>query len=154
MCIQQYQNRRHHPLLDWRLGLAYLRSMTDPSFQCGLDGDFDSFPELKGWLGKAHALAEEVASMRPRFWRTERVGPRGLPCLVETDGQQRVSRRLVVIHPLWRADPTLLSGLGASTPGTRAMPIDTFDLERRPLRALKVAGDRAPAPVFRATAAD
>jgi hypothetical protein len=65
-----------------------------------------------------------------------------------------VSRRLVVIHPLWRADPTLLSGLGASTPGTRAMPIDTFDLERRPLRALEVAGDRAPAPVFRATAAD
>jgi hypothetical protein len=65
MCIQQYQNRRHHPLLDWRLGLTYLRSMTDPSFQCGLDGDFDSFPELKGWLGKAHALAEEVASMRP-----------------------------------------------------------------------------------------
>jgi hypothetical protein len=25
MCIQQYQNRRYHPLLDWRLGLAYMR---------------------------------------------------------------------------------------------------------------------------------
>jgi len=48
MCVQQYQNKRYHPLLDWRLGLAYLRSMIDPSFQCGLDGDFDSFPELKG----------------------------------------------------------------------------------------------------------
>ena len=81
MCIQQY-----HPLLDWRLGLAYLRSMTDPAFQCGLDGDFDSFPELKGWLGKAHALAEEVASMRPRFWWTDRVGPMGLPCLVLSSG--------------------------------------------------------------------
>jgi len=22
MCVQQYQNRRYHPLLDWRLGLA------------------------------------------------------------------------------------------------------------------------------------
>jgi hypothetical protein len=28
MCIQQYQNRRYHPLLDWRLGLTYLRAMS------------------------------------------------------------------------------------------------------------------------------
>ena len=48
--------------------------------------------------------AEAVASMRPKFWRAERVGPMRLPCLVETDGQQRVVRRLVVVHPLWRAD--------------------------------------------------
>jgi hypothetical protein len=45
MCIQQYQNRRYHPLLDWRLGLAYLRSITNPAFQCGLDGDFESYPD-------------------------------------------------------------------------------------------------------------
>jgi hypothetical protein len=109
MCIQQYQNRRYHPLLDWRLGLAYLRSMMNPAFQCGLDGDFDSYPELRGWLGKAQALAEAVASMRPKFWRAERTGTMRLPCLVETDGQQRVVRRLVVIHPLWRADQALLS---------------------------------------------
>ncbi|HBF56891.1 MAG TPA: helicase, partial [Afipia sp.] len=114
MCIQQYQNRRYHPLLDWRLGLAYLRSMTDPAFQCGLDGDFDSYPELKGWLEKAQALAEAVASMRPKFWRAELSGPMRLPCLVEMDGNQRVVRRLVVIHPLWRADQTLLSRLGVT----------------------------------------
>lgn len=154
MCIQQYQNRRYHPLLDWRLGLAYLRAMTDPDFQCGLDGDFGSHPELKGWLTKARALAETVASMRPKFWRAERAGAMGLPCLVETDGQQRVNRRLVVIHPLWRADPTLLSWLGVSSPGMRSIPIDTFDLERRPLRALEMANDRAPAPPLRVNAAD
>jgi hypothetical protein len=114
MCIQQYQNRRYHPLLDWRLGLAYLRSMTNPAFQCGLDGDFDSYPELTGWPGKAQALAEAVASMRPKFWRVERAGAMRLPCLVEFDGQQRVVRRLVVIHPLWRADQTLLSRLGVT----------------------------------------
>jgi hypothetical protein len=128
--------------------------MTDPSYQCGLDGDFDSHPELKGWLGKAHALAESVASMRPRFWKAERAGSMGLPCLVETDGQGRVNRRLVVIHPLWRADPTLPSRLGVASLGTRTIPIDTFDLERRPLRALEMANDRGPAPPFRASAAD
>ena len=154
MCIQQYQNRRYHPLLDWRLGLAYLRSMTDPAFQCGLDGDFDSYPELRGWLGKAQALAEAVASMRPKFWRAERVGTMRLPCLVETDGQQRVVRRLVVIHPLWRADQTLLSRLGVAAPGVRTLAIDTFDLERRPLRALEMVEERGPAPAFQANGGD
>ena len=148
MCIQQYQNRRYHPLLDWRLGFAYLRAMTDPTYQCGLDGNFDGHPELNGWLRKAHALAESVASMRPRFWRAERAGPMGLPCLIETDGQQRVNRRLIVIHPLWRADPTLVSRLGVASPGNRTILVDTFDLERRPLRALEMAGDRPPVPVF------
>jgi hypothetical protein len=46
MCVQQYQNRRYHPLLDWRLGLAYLRAILNSGFQCGLDGRFDEFPEL------------------------------------------------------------------------------------------------------------
>jgi hypothetical protein len=150
MCIQQYQNRRYHPLLDWRLGLAYLRSMTNPAFQCGLDGDFDSYAELKGWLGKAHALAEAVASMRPKFWRAERAGAMRLPCLVEIDGQQRVVRRLVVVHPLWRADQALMSRLGVTAPDTRTFPIDTFDLERRPLRALEMVEERGPAPAFQA----
>jgi hypothetical protein len=154
MCIQQYQNRRYHPLLDWRLGLAYLRSMTNPSFQCGLDGDFDSYPELKGWLGKAQASAEAVASMRPKFWRAERVGAMRLPCLVETDGQQRAVRRLVVVHPLWRADHTLLSRLGVAAPGVRTLPIDTFDLERRPLRALEMVEERGLAPAFQANGGD
>jgi hypothetical protein len=154
MCIQQYQNRRYHPLLDWRLGLAYLRSMTNPAFQCGLDGDFDSYPELKGWLGKAQALAEAVSSMRPKFWRAERAGAMRLPCLVETDGQQRVVRRLVVVHPLWRTDHTLLSRLGAAAPGVRTLPIDTFDLERRPLRALEMVEEKGPAPAFQANGGD
>jgi hypothetical protein len=154
MCIQQYQNRRYHALLDWRLGLAYLRSMTNPAFQCGLDGDFDSYPELKGWLGKAQAQTEAVASMRPKFWRMERAGAMRLPCLVETDGQQRVVRRLVVVHPLWRADQTLLSRLGVAVPGIRTLPIDTFDLERRPLRALEMVEERGPAPAFQANGGD
>lgn len=153
MCIQQYQNRRYHPLLDWRLGLAYLRAMTDPTYECGLDGDFDSYPELRGWLDKATALTESVASMRPRSWRAERAGSVGLPCLVETDPQGRASRRLIVIHPLWRADQSLLSGLGVSSLGTKTVPIDTFDLERRPLRALEMASDKPPAPDFMANAA-
>jgi hypothetical protein len=103
---------------------------------------------------KRDALANSVASMRPRFWRAERAGSMGLPCLVETDGQQHVNRRLIVIHPLWRADPNVLKRLGVSSPGVRTIPIDTFDLERRPLRALEMADGKAPAPELVADPAD
>lgn len=89
------------------------------------------------------SLAESVASVRPRFWRAERAGPVGLPCLVETDGHKRVNRRLVFIHPLWRADPNFLSHLGLASPGV-PFPIDTFDLER-PLRA-RNGGRQAAGP--------
>src|SRR5260370_28499606 len=120
--------------------------MTTPAFQCGLDGDFDSYPELRGWLGKAQALAEAVASMRPKFWRAERVGAMRLPCLVEIDGQQRVVRRLVVVHPLWRSDSEAMRRLGVSTSIGRTQLIDTFELERRPLRALEMVDAKGDAP--------
>jgi hypothetical protein len=37
---------------------------------------------------------------------------------------------------------------GFAGPTTRF--VDTFDLERRPLRALEIAGDRMPVPEFQA----
>jgi hypothetical protein len=99
-------------------------------------------------------FSEAVASMRPKFWQVERAGAMRLPCLIEIDGQQRVLRRLVVVHPLWRADQTLQSGLGVAVAGVRTIPIDTFDLERRPLRALELVEERRQAPAFRANGGD
>ena len=92
--------------------------------------------------------------MRPKFWRAQRAGTLRLPCMVEIDGQQRVVRRLGVVHSLWRADHTLLSDLGVAAPGVRTLPIDTFDLERRPLRALEMVEERGPAPAFQANDGD
>jgi hypothetical protein len=60
----------------------------------------------------------------------------------------------VVIHPLWRADQALLSRLGVAAPGVRTLPIDTFDLERRPLRALEMVEERRPVPAFQANGSD
>ncbi|MEA2895972.1 MAG: hypothetical protein QOJ84_1587 [Bradyrhizobium sp.] len=146
MCVQQYQNRRYHPLLDWRLGLAYLRAMLNPRFECGLDGDFASYPELRGWLDKASALTRSVASMRPTSWSADAIGARCLPCLIEADGQGRPARRLIVIHPLWRADRTSIAEFAGGPSGVQTWFVDTFDLERRPLRALEIAFERAAAP--------
>lgn len=150
VCIQQYQNRRYHPLLDWRLGLAYLRAMSRPEFQCGLDGDFDSFPELHGWLKKARELAENVTAMRPSRWRIEEAGSLRLPCLIELDAAGTAVRRLLVIHPLWRADYNTVNSLGVTVAGIQTVPIDTFDLERRPLRAIEMTKDRPAAPQVQA----
>jgi hypothetical protein len=53
-----------------------------------------------------------------------------------------------VIHPLWRADKALLNRLGVAASNTHTLPIDTFDLERRPLRALEMVEERRPAPAI------
>jgi hypothetical protein len=146
MCVQQYQNRRYHPLLDWRLGLAYLRAILNSGFQCGLDGRFDEFPELRAWRQKAQALAESVASMRPRSWRSGSIGVQNLPCLTEVNQAGNVLRRLVVVHPLWRTDFNLAGSIGISMADVQTRFVDTFDLERRPLRALELAFERVEAP--------
>jgi Lhr-like helicase len=146
-CIQKFQNRRYHGLLDWRSGLAYLRAMLRPEFACGLDGEFDAYPELAGWRERAQALAEAVAAMRPSTLRAETAGARQLPCITEF-AEGRAVRRTVVVHPLWRLDANApLRFLGSSVgPSTRF--VDTFDLERRPLRALELAQERSPVPVL------
>lgn len=51
-CLLRYGNQHDHGLLDWRLGLTYLRAMVDSSFRCGLDGNFE-YPGLSGWLETA-----------------------------------------------------------------------------------------------------
>jgi hypothetical protein len=142
-CVQQYQNRRYHPLLDWRLALSYLRGMIDPRYACGLDGDFDTHPELRGWLAKAHGLAQAVASMRPRTLTYGRAGTGGrLPCLEERSVDGRLERRYVVVHPLWRLDAASVQEFGVASDGNPLSFVDTFDLERRPLNAVKFAATR------------
>lgn len=42
-------NQMYQGLLDWRLGLAYLRCLDDSSFDCGLERDSFSDPSLADW---------------------------------------------------------------------------------------------------------
>lgn len=149
-CIQQFQNRRFHSLLDWRLGLAYMRAMLNPEFTCGLDGDFDSYPELAGWMKHARGLANSVAAMRPRSLRVSSAEHQNLPTIMHLDQQGRAIRRTIVAHPLWRLDANVVQRFGLGFAGLTTSFVDTFDLERRPLRALEIAGEREPAPEFQA----
>lgn len=134
-CIQRYGNRPYHGLLDWRLGLAYLRAMVSANYSCGLSAGDADFPEIAGWRERAMALAENAARMRPGVLVAGVHAASGLPCVTE-QGSSGPGASIVVVHPLWRTDAE--AGL-ALAGGEQVRFIDTFELERRPLRALEAA---------------
>lgn len=136
-CIQRYGNRRYHGLLDWRLGMAYLRAMVMPEFACGLNVEDWNHPEMKGWKKRAFELAEDVEALRPGTITL--LKEYSLPVLIEIkDGKELW--RAAVTHPLWQwrdaEREALINAFGLVDKGTPLRFIDTFELERRPLRAL------------------
>jgi C-5 cytosine-specific DNA methylase len=146
-CLQRYNNRGYHGLLDWRLGLSFLRCLLDGQWHAGLDGDWTSGRELSDWPRLACDSAEELRRMDPRRRTVERHGPLDLPVLRRQDGG-RVEAFLIV-HPFWRLDsPSLQQGsLGETLRLIRADEIyfvDTFEVARRPVRALDHARNRQP----------
>jgi hypothetical protein len=139
-CVQRFSNRSYHGLLDWRLGLAYLRALVDPTYGCGLNPGETQLPELAGWRERAQALAAEVAFMRPSAMHAETLPHTGLPCIVERG--EKETWRYVVLHPLWRKDGEALSKILGSDYHEGMMAVDTYNLERRPLRVLAELRER------------
>jgi hypothetical protein len=135
-CIQRYGNRRYHGLLDWRLGMSYLRAMIDSSYTCGLSKEDDRFPEIAGWWEHAHELAKAVAEMRPGTVTYRRLAASGLPSLVLKDLDGREVAHAAIVHPLWSTDPAIVSKLMGKDFDERGTFLDTFNLERRPLSEL------------------
>ncbi|HYG91822.1 MAG TPA: DEAD/DEAH box helicase [Azospirillum sp.] len=135
-CVQRYGNRRYHGLLDWRLGLSYLRAMVTPGYACGLAPGDANLPEIEGWGERAHELAETIADMRRGTLAYVPLRHSRLPCLIERDLDGAEIARTVVVHPLWRTAPDVMSQLLGPDWSANLQFIDTFNLERRPLRAL------------------
>jgi Lhr-like helicase len=131
-CLQRYNNRNFHGLLDWRLGLSYLRSFVDPAYECGFDGRYDQF-EISDWSANAHKLARDTATYIPGNTVSSVGGREDIPTFSLDD---RNSRWGVVVHPLWdRAALFRKLGLDHSS----HVAVDSFELVRRPLHALERA---------------
>ena len=135
-CLLRYGNTAFHGLIDWRLSLTYLRAMVDPTFTCGLDGDF-SAPGLVGWIHHAKELA---ADMAVRF-RGEIAEFAGVPAFRIDAGGRRPW--VLVAHPLWDWDSSQGAVQGtllrqafdeASNLGEGVECWDTFNLSRRQVR--------------------
>jgi hypothetical protein len=148
-CLQRYNNRGYHGLLDWRLGIGFLRGMLDPHWRAGLDGDWRSCPELADWPRMAAEAAEEVRRLDPDRRRVQRYGPLDLPVLLRPHGDR--VEAFVLVHPFWRLDEgAVASGPLAETVEALAADanavyfVDTFDVARRPVKAIQNARDRAP----------
>jgi hypothetical protein len=117
----------YHGLLDWRLGLAMLRVLSDPSIRCGLDRVFSN-PELDGWMSFARTLRESFClsfGCVPRDF-----GP--LPgCTIG-------GKQIIFIHPLWNASQplgALAEAIAAADQVSAPLFLDTFNVLRRPSRA-------------------
>ncbi|MGN6209404.1 DEAD/DEAH box helicase [Asticcacaulis sp.] len=131
-CLQRYNNRNFHGLLDWRLGLSYLRAMADADHQCGLDGNWSSFFELSDWPRTAQALAMQTSTFIPGNVVSHVNGRPDIPTFSLSDGGGTVA---VVVHPLWNRSRCL----DLLHVGMNAVVIDTFELARRPLQAIQRA---------------
>jgi len=122
-CLMSFWNMRYHGLLDWRLGLSYLHTLQDPSYRCGLDGNFDS-PELRDWQNSAEMLAKNYASSFNFTYKDDAILPK-----IENKGEIAI-----VIHPLWNTtNPKgLLKDAIDELEEDQYTFIDTFNLLRRP----------------------
>lgn len=135
-CLKVYRNMNYHSLLDWRLGVAMMRVMSDATYVCGTDGNFNQYVELRDWLAFATELRNSFAQS---FGFTHLSEINGLPIIKFGRSQKNV---IMVVHPFWdlrnireanwlaevKAE---IDDYASSRNGTVSI-IDTFNLHRRP----------------------
>ncbi len=127
-CLRHYRNMTYHGLLDWRLGMAIIRLLSDPSYQSGLVAA--AVPELSGpdvgqnWLSGSRRLRNIFCSAFPNCVARD-FGPL---CGFTLNG-----REVLIVHPLWdnfRPHGILADALAVcSTP--QPLFLDTFNITRR-----------------------
>jgi len=122
-CLKVYRNMTYHGLLDWRLGLAYLRILYDSKYLCGLDGQFET-PELDGWLDFAKEESNNFASQFK--YQAHTFG--SLP------GFKAGNRNIIIVHPLWdtHSPRGILAEAVANAGSGPIHYLDTFNMLRRP----------------------
>lgn len=130
-CVQRYNNRNLHGLLDWRLGLSYLRAISDPTYECAFDGNTGYF-ELCDWGITSYDLAQQTRTFIPGNVVSN---IDGRPDLATFSLDDRQTKWGVVVHPLWDTKQ-LFAKLGIDR---SHVPVDSFELSRRPLIALQRA---------------
>lgn len=143
-CLQRYGNRSYHGLLDWRLGLGFLRAIIDAGYRSGLDNAWSSYSELADWPRIARTVRDELVRIRQVDRVPLDLGSAQLPGLrVRRNG---AFEHYLVVHPFWRTDTAartvepLRSAVSAG--GGRLYFVDAFDAARRPVRALEIARQR------------
>jgi DEAD/DEAH box helicase domain-containing protein len=132
-CLRRYGNQPFHALLDWQLGLSFIKAMVDPLYNCGLDGTFEG-PELSRWPAQASRLAQQMAG---RFEGGQTRTFHGIPAFRIRRRKSELSPWILVAHPLWDwrddlgAESILAKARDAATEYGEPLCWDTFNLARR-----------------------
>jgi len=135
-CLKVYRNMNYHSLLDWKLGLAMMRVLSDSSFVCGTDGNFAYYLELSDWLKFTNEMRNSFAQS---FGFTHLAEINGLPIIRFGRNQENV---IMIVHPFWDLrnirEANWLAEIKAEIDEYTANRngnvsiIDTFNLHRRP----------------------
>ena len=140
-CLRRYRNQPLHSLLDWQLGMAFLRTMVDERYVAGLDGDFSAY-ELKAW----HDYSEKMAGKMAKIGRGE-VKRFGEIWAFNVKTKAGASPWVLVRHPLWRWDPdsgadNLLTQAIDEIGDKRVLSWDTFNIDRRAIAVFEKVRER------------
>ncbi|MCX6173990.1 MAG: DEAD/DEAH box helicase [Ignavibacteriales bacterium] len=140
-CLKVYRNMNYHSLLDWRLGLAMMRVMSDSTYVCGTDGNFNDYIELRDWLVFATELRDSFfSSFYSNSETAERGEIHGLPVIFFYGKNKR--NVIMIVHPFWdlrnireanwlAETKAEIDEYTSSRNGTVSI-VDTFNLHRRP----------------------
>lgn len=129
-CISNHTNQAFQPILDWRLGLDYIRVLRNPGEDLGANGSGEFYAN---WIsGYARSLAQAVAGYGIGLELSEDISH---PVLVRSTGAKKLA--IIVVHPLWKSESSvvlkvsdeIVAKLGADVEIRIA---DTFNLTRRP----------------------
>lgn len=137
-CLHRYGNQMYHGLLDWRLGLCFLKCLVDADFDCGLESDSDfEEPYLTDWKSTAIRLAEEMVTRFGGDVANDVLRDCPLPAFRIQSGSDDW---VIVCHPLWDPETTSRGLIGdarahlMSLGDVRIESTDTFELARRQVK--------------------
>ncbi|MDT3322026.1 DEAD/DEAH box helicase [Shewanella sp. SP1S2-4] len=134
-CIQRFGNKNYHGLLDWRLGLSFMRCLLDPEHVVGLDGNFHEYKELSDWPVLAKDAAQSIQRLNPSSRRVSKVGALNLPVVTDE------TEAYMVVHPFWDVLGSPSEVINESLVELRRQfdkvyCIDTFEANRRLMNTL------------------
>ena len=135
-CLQTYTNRQVHHLLDWRLGISYLRTLRSADFDAHVNYESwnaRTYPEVADYFRLAEQLAVDIQDWTKGRYKYQDEEGKGLPVLLNE------RKALVLVHPLWdlkkpgelleEAVKVAVQFTGSSE---RLRYLDVFNLVRRP----------------------
>ena len=122
------------------MGLSFLRCLLDSDHRVGLDGNFESYPELKDWPELAKQAAQDIQRLDPNKRKVVYYGPLQLPVVLHNIDSVN-PEAFIIVHPFWNVVDDIASEiqktLSLIDKQFSIRFIDTFETNRRLMGALE-----------------